>query len=76
MKTTKQRIDENLVRIKNLVTGSIMEEDEGIAIWFYYEELIGEMMREYAKDILVDYDNWKAHKTPDLVKQYIKEKGL
>ena len=31
---------------------------------------------EYAKEVLADYDNWKAHKTPDLVKQYIKERGL
>lgn len=33
-------------------------------------------MKEYAREVLQDYDNWKAHKTPDLVKQYIKEKGL
>ena len=33
-------------------------------------------MKEFAKEILKDFDNWKAHKTPDLVEQYIKEKGL
>jgi len=34
------------------------------------------VMREYAKEVLMDFDNWKAHKTPDLIKNYIKEKGL
>lgn len=33
-------------------------------------------MKEYAREVLQDFDNWKAHRTPDLVKQYIKEKGL
>ncbi len=33
-------------------------------------------MNEFAKEVLEDFDNWKAHKTPDLVKLYIKEKGL
>jgi hypothetical protein len=35
-----------------------------------------EAMKEYSKEVLKDYDNWKAHKTPQLVEQYIKEKGL
>lgn len=34
------------------------------------------VMREYAKEALRDYDNWRAHKTPELIEQYIKEKGL
>lgn len=42
-------------------------------VWRYKAEIA---MKEYAKEVLQDYDNWKAHKTPDLVKQYIKEKAL
>jgi hypothetical protein len=33
-------------------------------------------MKQYAKEVLADYDNWKAHKTPDLVKEYINERNL
>ena len=33
-------------------------------------------MHKFAKEVLRDYDDWKAHKTPDLVEQYIKEKRL
>lgn len=37
---------------------------------------VKEMMRDYAIEVLRDFDNWKAHKTPNLVEQYIEEKGL
>lgn len=33
-------------------------------------------MKEYAKEVLRDFDNWKAHKTPDLVEQYIKKRNI
>lgn len=51
--------------------GKYIEDDE----WWSYDQ-VKQIAQEYAKEILADYDNWKAHKTPDLVKQYIKEKGL
>jgi len=37
---------------------------------------IYQCMREYAREVLRDYDNWKAHKTPELVERYITEKDI
>ena len=34
------------------------------------------LMKEFAKDTLKNFNEWKAHKTPDLVNLYIKEKRL
>lgn len=42
----------------------------------WYEDDVVRAMNEYAIQVLEDFDNWKAHKTTDLVKLYIKEKGL
>ena len=53
------------------ITGTWLREDK----WWSYGQ-VKQVAQEYAKEILENYNNWKAHKTPDLVKQYIKEKGL
>ncbi len=69
-------IESNLKYIKNLVISDGDRKEDGELLWEFYRDTIGEMMKEYAREVLRDYDNWKAHKTPDLVEQYIKEKEL
>lgn len=38
--------------------------------------IIEKLMSDYAKEILRDFDNWKAHKTPDLIERYIKKRNI
>jgi hypothetical protein len=70
MKTIEQIAEEKLsqlpAHLKHTVVNWPIEIDTMVYI----------AMREYAKEVLRDYDNWKAHKTPELVERYINEKGI
>lgn len=64
--------------MSEILDTELYEEDDVRACTLYKvpASMIQKCMKEYAKEVLIDFDDWKAHKTPDLVQQYIKEKGL
>ncbi len=72
MRTAEEILSKYL--IENWAEDSINGGTEKMDVVTVYDAQIA--MKEYAKEVLRDYDNWKAHKTPDLVELYIKEKGI
>lgn len=39
-------------------------------------EYLADLLKGYTREVLKDYEAWKAHSTPELVERYINEKNL
>lgn len=70
MKTPQEILSDKLSDLLAKLKGEIVKWDQQI------DNAIIDAMKEYAKKVLRDFDNWKAHKTPELIKNYIKEQRL